>query len=561
MTSIKRPAPKFDWFVPIDGDGNHIGTVSAERPPTFEYLRQVVQAAEDTGYYSLLIPTRFSNGLFEETSPLAETWTTATALAAVTNKIRFLVAVRPGSVGRGVHEVHVVDFGPVGRAAKDGVAVVRCTVRAEVHGHVADDALGVLQVDDVVVARGGDRSIHHHGGGSVGPPQVQRLARVVDGDRHQQGVEGPRSERVGPGHQVDAVAGLGLVHRRVELAERGTGTAVGGELVAIGRDVPDGVHDGRVGEGAVASAHAGQDGSSGDEGLGGEGHSASDVGQSAHGRVGAHRDGLGEDGIPTDAHAGSDGRRSPDGGLLANACTRAHGDIGGDGDVGTDDRLGAIRGLTDGTESADLGAARHHRARCEVRVRAHHGETAQHGVGADLGVGTDDGRVGDHGVGTDGGVRSDRAGPPELHVAADGCGRADGTAASDDRARSERGACIDRDTGGQQDVVSQCDPIADPSVGADGHVGADADVGTHGGSCFQHGAWHQRCGSVHAGITEPVGVGVGLVGIGDTEAVVGVVVDPVTVTVGGERGHRTEERAGEQKAAEGHEVSPNRAAV
>ena len=102
MTSIKRPAPKFDWFVPIDGDGNHIGTVSAERPPTFEYLRQVVQAAEDTGYYSLLIPTRFSNGLFEETSPLAETWTTATALAAVTNKIRFLVAVRPGFISPGM---------------------------------------------------------------------------------------------------------------------------------------------------------------------------------------------------------------------------------------------------------------------------------------------------------------------------------------------------------------------------------------------------------------------------------------------------------------------------
>ena len=102
MNSINRPAPKFDWFVPIDGDGNHIGTVSAERPPTFEYLTQVVQAAEDSGYYSLLIPTRFSNGLFEETSPLAETWTTATALAAVTKKIRFLVAVRPGFISPGM---------------------------------------------------------------------------------------------------------------------------------------------------------------------------------------------------------------------------------------------------------------------------------------------------------------------------------------------------------------------------------------------------------------------------------------------------------------------------
>src|SRR5712664_1754015 len=98
----KRPAPRFDWFIPIDGDGAHIGTRRAERPPTFEYLRRVVEAAEAEGYYSLLIPTRFANGLFEETAPLAETWTTATALAAVTRRIRFLVAVRPGFISTGL---------------------------------------------------------------------------------------------------------------------------------------------------------------------------------------------------------------------------------------------------------------------------------------------------------------------------------------------------------------------------------------------------------------------------------------------------------------------------
>jgi alkanesulfonate monooxygenase len=98
----KRPAPRFDWFIPIDGDGAHIGTRRAERPPTFEYLRRVVEAAEAEGYYSLLIPTRFANGLFEETAPLAETWTTVTALAAVTRRIRFLVAVRPGFISTGL---------------------------------------------------------------------------------------------------------------------------------------------------------------------------------------------------------------------------------------------------------------------------------------------------------------------------------------------------------------------------------------------------------------------------------------------------------------------------
>ena len=46
MSSVHRPAPRFDWFIPIDGDGARIGTRRAERPPTFEYLRDVVETAE-----------------------------------------------------------------------------------------------------------------------------------------------------------------------------------------------------------------------------------------------------------------------------------------------------------------------------------------------------------------------------------------------------------------------------------------------------------------------------------------------------------------------------------
>lgn len=102
MPTHERPEPRFDWFIPIDGDGERIGTLEAERPPTFDYLKKVVQTAETEGYYSQLIPTRFANGLFNEDQPLAETWTTATALAAVTSKIRFLIAVRPGFISPGL---------------------------------------------------------------------------------------------------------------------------------------------------------------------------------------------------------------------------------------------------------------------------------------------------------------------------------------------------------------------------------------------------------------------------------------------------------------------------
>lgn len=97
-----RPEPRFDWFIPIDGDGVRLGTMEAERPPTFDYLREVVQTAERLGFSSLLIPTRFVNGLFDEGAPLAETWTMATALAAVTSRIRFLIAIRPGFIAAGL---------------------------------------------------------------------------------------------------------------------------------------------------------------------------------------------------------------------------------------------------------------------------------------------------------------------------------------------------------------------------------------------------------------------------------------------------------------------------
>ena len=52
---------KFNWFIPIDGDGEHIGTVSAERPPTFDYLKDIALTAEKEGFNSLLIPVDIEN--------------------------------------------------------------------------------------------------------------------------------------------------------------------------------------------------------------------------------------------------------------------------------------------------------------------------------------------------------------------------------------------------------------------------------------------------------------------------------------------------------------------
>ena len=117
--SDNRPEPLFHWFIPIDGDGAWAGTLRAQRPPDFEYLRQVAETAEGCGFTSLLVPTRFANGLFAEDAPLAETWTTATALAAVTERIRFLVAVRPGFISPGLFAQMAAAFHQISRGRLD----------------------------------------------------------------------------------------------------------------------------------------------------------------------------------------------------------------------------------------------------------------------------------------------------------------------------------------------------------------------------------------------------------------------------------------------------------
>ena len=39
--NAKRPAPQFDWCILIEGDDVGLGTRQAERPPSFDDLREV----------------------------------------------------------------------------------------------------------------------------------------------------------------------------------------------------------------------------------------------------------------------------------------------------------------------------------------------------------------------------------------------------------------------------------------------------------------------------------------------------------------------------------------
>ena len=75
------------WFLPTHGDGRYLGTTKGGRPVDLAYLKQVAQAADSLGYFGVLLPTGRS---------CEDSWVVASALAPLTERLRFLVAVRPG---------------------------------------------------------------------------------------------------------------------------------------------------------------------------------------------------------------------------------------------------------------------------------------------------------------------------------------------------------------------------------------------------------------------------------------------------------------------------------
>uniref|UniRef100_Q07LQ6 Alkanesulfonate monooxygenase n=1 Tax=Rhodopseudomonas palustris (strain BisA53) TaxID=316055 RepID=Q07LQ6_RHOP5 len=87
MSSSHAAPPNFLWFLPTHGDGHHLGTTTGGREVSFAYLRQIAQAADQLGYFGVLIPTGRS---------CEDSWIVASAVAPWTERLRYLVAVRPG---------------------------------------------------------------------------------------------------------------------------------------------------------------------------------------------------------------------------------------------------------------------------------------------------------------------------------------------------------------------------------------------------------------------------------------------------------------------------------
>jgi alkanesulfonate monooxygenase len=75
------------WFIPTSGDGRYLASPEQGRAATFGYLKQIAQSVDELGFVGALLPT----GRFCE-----DPWVTASALIPLTQKLRFLIAVRPG---------------------------------------------------------------------------------------------------------------------------------------------------------------------------------------------------------------------------------------------------------------------------------------------------------------------------------------------------------------------------------------------------------------------------------------------------------------------------------
>lgn len=81
------------WFIPTHGDGRYLATSIGGRATNYDYLKQIAQAVDHLGYFGALLPTGRS---------CEDAWIVASTLIPITQRMRFLVAVRPGLVSPGV---------------------------------------------------------------------------------------------------------------------------------------------------------------------------------------------------------------------------------------------------------------------------------------------------------------------------------------------------------------------------------------------------------------------------------------------------------------------------
>ncbi|HEX6032582.1 MAG TPA: LLM class flavin-dependent oxidoreductase [Tepidiformaceae bacterium] len=80
---------EFGWFVPTAGDTSAFGVPGASIPPSLEHFTAVARAAEDAGFEYALVPVQ---------TRCYEAWVACSMISARTERLKMLVAARPGYI-------------------------------------------------------------------------------------------------------------------------------------------------------------------------------------------------------------------------------------------------------------------------------------------------------------------------------------------------------------------------------------------------------------------------------------------------------------------------------
>ncbi len=75
------------WFLPTSGDGRYLGGSDGRRAADNRYMREIAQAADRLGFKGVLLPTG---------TGCEDAWITAASIVTHTERLRYLVALRPG---------------------------------------------------------------------------------------------------------------------------------------------------------------------------------------------------------------------------------------------------------------------------------------------------------------------------------------------------------------------------------------------------------------------------------------------------------------------------------
>ena len=89
MAPTAGEAIHFGWFIPTAGDGRGYGDREGQIPPGIDLFMDVAQAAEDAGFEFALVPVE---------AGCWDAWIVCSMIAARTNRLKLLVAARPGYI-------------------------------------------------------------------------------------------------------------------------------------------------------------------------------------------------------------------------------------------------------------------------------------------------------------------------------------------------------------------------------------------------------------------------------------------------------------------------------